>query len=82
MADAKTEAEPRSVSLDPSATLQEIVGLNEVKARAQAEAAQKVEDYLRNRVLVLATERSQLMAANQQMADLIDKAAANEADDD
>lgn len=58
-----------SIKLDPVATLEELTRLNEIKARAAAGAARMVEDYLRERVLVLATGRAELMAANTQMAE-------------
>lgn len=57
-----------SITLDPTVTLRELMELNEVKARAAAGAARMVEDYLKNRVLVLATQGHGLMTANLDIA--------------
>jgi len=57
------KAEDKALQLDPTATLQEIMQLGEVKLGA----ARSVEDYLRNRVLVLATHNAQLSAANAEL---------------
>jgi hypothetical protein len=62
------EGEPRVVQLDAATTLQERMALADVKERASAGRAQMIEDYLTNRVLVLATHNTQLMAANEAIA--------------
>ena len=72
-------ADDNKVQLDPSATLQEIMALADVRARAAAGAAQMIEDYLKNRVLVLATHNTELMQANETMAARL---AAHDEDDD
>jgi hypothetical protein len=59
------KTDPPTMQLDPTATLQEVMQL----AKVEADAARTVQDYLKNRVLVLATQNSQLMAANTVLAD-------------